>query len=104
MSFTTGHHRNWVSFASSSSILSTRAIVWAYFSGGCSLVENGITVRVSQPPFLIALCCGIIISSLSIIPMGAQTEYRYTKDELSTGLLTEQDNPDIALVDTACMM
>jgi len=62
------------------------------------------TVRISQPPFLIMLCCGCIVSCLSIIPMGVQTEHRYIKDTVSTGALTDEVNPDINAVDAACMM
>jgi len=61
------------------------------------------SVRVSQPPFLIALCCGCIVSVLSIFPMGIQTGNRTSKDEL-TGFLTTETNGDIGKVDAACMM
>lgn len=60
-------------------------------------------VRVSQPMFLILLCVGCIISCLSIIFMGVQTEYRYVKDRVSTGMLTSERNPDISMVDASCM-
>lgn len=61
-------------------------------------------VRISQPPFLIALCIGIIVSVSSIIPMGVQTEYRFEKDHVSTGELTDVENSDVGGVDAACMM
>lgn len=61
------------------------------------------SVRVSQPPFMIMLCCGCIISVSSVIPMGIQTKYRYVIDGL-TGTPTAEENPDIAGVDAACMM
>ena len=61
-------------------------------------------VRIAQPPLLITICVGCIISAVSILPMGSQTEYRYIKDEISTGELTEEVNPDITKVDAACMM
>lgn len=66
--------------------------------------EKSVLVRISQPPFLITLCVGCIVSILSIIPMGAQTNYRYVKDHLSTGQLTDEVNDGIDLVDASCMM
>jgi hypothetical protein len=58
----------------------------------------------SQPPFMIALALGCMVSVLSIIPMGIQTEYRYVKDDVASGMLTAEENPDIQGVDAACMM
>jgi hypothetical protein len=36
--------------------------------------------------------------------MGIQTEYRYVKDEIASGMLMAEENPDIHRVDAACMM
>lgn len=69
-----------------------------------SLSAYACEVRISQPPFLITLCVGCIVSIVSIIPMGAQTAYRFERDQISTGELTAVENPDIKAVDAACMM
>ncbi|CAB9497914.1 acid type B receptor subunit [Seminavis robusta] len=66
--------------------------------------ERSLLVRISQPPFLITLACGCIVSILSIIPMGVQTEYRFVKDDIATGTLTAEENADIQTVDASCML
>lgn len=59
-------------------------------------------VRVSQPPFLIALVGGIAVSTLSILFMLVETEYPTIKSEF-TGLLTDEANPDISKANVSCM-
>jgi len=60
-------------------------------------------VRASQPLFLGMLLAGAVLSTLAILPLGAQTGYRYIQDPL-TGELTDDPNPDVSLVDAACLM
>lgn len=60
-------------------------------------------VMASQPLFLYLLVFGVILSTCAIIPMSAQTGYRYLEDPI-TGKVTDEPNPDIPLVDAACMM
>jgi simple sugar transport system substrate-binding protein len=60
-------------------------------------------VRASQPLFLGLIVLGVTVSILAIIPLSAQTEYRYLKDPY-TGKLTDIPNPAIPLVDAACML
>lgn len=45
-----------------------------------------------------------MVSIVSIIPMGIQTEYRFVKDEIASGMLTGEENPGIQGADAACMM
>ena len=59
-------------------------------------------VKASQPLFLSLLVCGTVVSMSSILPQGAQTTYRYLKDP-ATGEITDQPNPDVRLVDIACV-
>jgi len=59
-------------------------------------------VRASQPIFLCLLCFGAFVLNLSILPIGVQGKYRYVQDE-TTGEMTDVPNPDIAMVDAACM-
>ena len=58
-------------------------------------------VRASQPPFLVMLVIGAILSSCAIIPMGTETNYRISTDPFSGA--TIGSNPDIDKVDAACM-
>jgi len=59
-------------------------------------------VRASQPIFLCLLCFGAFVLNLSMLPIGVQGKYRYLQGE-TTGEMTDVPNPDIAMVDVACM-
>lgn len=59
-------------------------------------------VKASQPLFLCLVCFGTFVLSLSIIPLGIQGKYRSVKDN-TTGELTDEENPEVAGVDAACM-
>jgi hypothetical protein len=77
--------------------LSLGSIVWTV-----AYRQNSI-VKVSQPIFLILFSVGCLIMALSIIPMSAQTEYRYVQDENTGELLLDEPNPEIRRTDAACM-
>jgi simple sugar transport system substrate-binding protein len=89
--------------------------IWSYcaiaLQGFASLVatawmqvykEKNI-VRASQPLFLGLVVFGCLISTFAIVPLGVETAYRYVQDPM-TGQLTDIKNPDIRLVDAACML
>ncbi|CAB9525747.1 ABC transporter substrate-binding protein [Seminavis robusta] len=73
------------------------SVVWMH----CYREKN--IVRASQPMFLGLLVLGTIISILTILPLSVETGYRYVKDPF-TGELTDEPNPDVHLVDVACMI
>ena len=66
-------------------------VVWTYTS------REMWVVRVSQPMFLRLVLLGAMVSSSSILFMGAQTSYRFARD--SRGDVSEEANPEIAFVD-----
>jgi len=76
--------------------MSVLAIVWTI------LLRKKTIVRASQPIFLIIIALGCVVISSSIIPMGIEAEYRYTKD-VTNGLLTEKPNVAVEVADRACM-
>ena len=71
------------------------SLIWMH------LYRSKNVVTASQPLFLGLLVVGAIISAFAILPMSAQTKYRYLQDPM-TGELTDEPNPDIPLVDAAC--
>ena len=76
------------------------------FAGVVSLIWMHLyrcknVVTASQPLFLGLLVVGAIFSVFTILPMSAQTKYRYLQDPM-TGELTDEPNPDIPLIDAAC--
>uniref|UniRef100_A0A7S4R276 G-protein coupled receptors family 3 profile domain-containing protein n=1 Tax=Ditylum brightwellii TaxID=49249 RepID=A0A7S4R276_9STRA len=64
-------------------IFAAATLIWVYY------YRKNMLVRASQPMFLTLIVFGSIISSLSIIPLGLETEYR--------------DSNNIKKVDAACM-
>mmetsp|Transcript_26569 Transcript_26569/g.33836 ORF Transcript_26569/g.33836 Transcript_26569/m.33836 type:complete len:839 (-) Transcript_26569:94-2610(-) len=64
-------------------VLAVGILIWVYHH------RKNALVKVSQPLFLTLVVLGSVISSLSIIPLGLETEYR--------------DSYDINMIDAACM-
>lgn len=94
--------------------ISTYWLAWGYSSFGAvcllgvvclswmHIYRDKNIVKASQPLFLGLLVCGAVTSMSSIIPQGAQTTYRYLEDP-ATGEITNEPNPDVALMDVACV-
>ena len=59
-------------------------------------------VKKSQPIFSVILATGCFMQVCGILPMAMQGEYRVLWDK-HTFRLTEEVNPDIAILDIACM-
>jgi len=77
--------------------ISSVCVAWTFFYWTKSEL-----VRVSQPKFLLTLVAGVVISTLSIFFMAVETEYPTIKST-STGMLTNETNPDIDRVNASCM-
>ena len=89
-------------------------LIWGYASTGAVglmgllclvwmiVYQQKNIVMASQPLFLSLLVCGAVISNSSVLLQGIQTTYRYLKDP-ATGEITDEANPDIVLVDIACV-
>ena len=88
----------------SSSLLALGYSLFGILAVLCSLAFGLIylccetrVVRVSQPMFLYLTVIGAVISSCSILFMGAQTSYRLERD--FSGNFVDRENPEIGFVD-----
>ncbi|CAB9526904.1 Gamma-aminobutyric acid (GABA) B receptor [Seminavis robusta] len=64
--------------------------------------QSGV-VRLSQPIFLGVIAVGALVMAMAIIPMATETGYRWQIEAGNPSEQTKVPNPDIRMVDAACM-
>ena len=79
-------------------------VFWSLFAAGWTIVFRAKwVVKVSQPLFLMLLLVGCFVSSLSLIFMGVEAEYRFEQDT-ATGEPIPSRPLDLRYTDASCMI
>eukprot|EP00522_Entomoneis_paludosa_P007414 CAMPEP_0172454748 /NCGR_PEP_ID=MMETSP1065-20121228/11644_1 /TAXON_ID=265537 /ORGANISM="Amphiprora paludosa, Strain CCMP125" /LENGTH=1032 /DNA_ID=CAMNT_0013207129 /DNA_START=2817 /DNA_END=5915 /DNA_ORIENTATION=+ len=86
-------------FVGVSMLMALFCLVWVYRH------KDNTLVRVSQPLFMVLLVVGCVISSMAILPLGAEDKdaFSSTTNHLSNGDEVEQSDANISRINASCM-